>query len=130
MFIGKDAVTVHQAPSKISSTSLGEFLQLLELSAENGHPRFVLDCSKFEHLGTSEIRFLLGCLEEVMKHNGDVRLAMPCPDLQATLRQAGIDRLFEMYETTESAVYSYQLNRINMTPPSIPDRDQATEYAA
>jgi anti-anti-sigma factor len=127
MFIRKDAVNVHQAPGKISSTSHIEFLRRLEKSAENGPPRFVLDCCSFERMGTSEIRFLLGCLEEVMKHNGDLRLAMLRPELQNALRLARIDRLFEMYETTEGAIYSYQLNRVSM---AIADRDQATEYAA
>jgi anti-anti-sigma factor len=132
MLIKKNAVRVHQAPSKISSTSYIEFLRLLEMSAENGHPRFVLDCSNFERIGTPELRFLLSCLEEAMKQNGDVRLALPRPDLQTALRLAGVDRLFEMYETTEGAIQSYQLNRVSLGPLSteMADRDQATEYAA
>jgi len=131
MLIKRNAVNVHQAPGKISSTSHVEFLRRLEMSAENGHPRWVLDCSQFEQIGTPEIRFLLECLEEAMKHNGDVRLAMPRPELQAALRQVGIDRLFEMYETAEGAIRSYQL-RVSLPPLSmaIADRDQAAEYAA
>jgi len=131
MLIKKNAVNVHQAPAKINSNSHVEYLRCLEMSAENGHPRWVLDCSQLEQIGTSEIRFLLDCLEEAMKHNGDVRLAMPRPELQTALRQAGIDRLFEMYETTESAIRSYQLNRLSMNPLSVAlDRDQTADYAA
>jgi anti-sigma B factor antagonist len=132
MFVRTNAVSVHQVSSEISSTSQLEFLRRLEVSAKNGHPRFVLDCSKLQQIGPAEIRFLLGCLEEVMKHNGDVRLATLRPDIKVALYQVGMDRLFEMYETTESAVASYQLSPASTTSlsSSIANEDQTTEYAA
>jgi anti-anti-sigma factor len=126
----RNAVSVYHTPSEISSTSQVEFLRRLEIAAQNGHPRFVLDCSALERIGPAEIRFLLSCLEEVMKHNGDVRLAMLHPDVKAALHQAGMDRLFEMYETTENAVLSYQRRLGSMTAVDIANEDQATEYAA
>ena len=132
MSIRKFAVHVCQAPSEISSRSHIEFLSRLEMSAESGDRRFVLDCSKLERLGPAEIRFLLCCLEEVMKNNGDMRLAMVHPDLKIELRRVGMNRLFEMYETTEGAVHSYQLNPVSSGSPSSPatNEEQANEYAA
>ena len=102
------------------------------MAAENGQAFFVLDCSKVESMGSSAIRLLLRCLEEVMKLNGDVRLAMLHPDANAVLRQMGISRLFESYDTTESAILSYQLRPFNIVPPSfeVGELDQDTKYAA
>jgi anti-anti-sigma factor len=132
MSIKKRAVSVYQVPSEISSASEMELLRQLQMSAETGHPRFVLDCSKVASMGSSAIRLLLCCLEEVMKNNGDVRLAMLHPEANAVLRHTGISRLFESYDTTENAIHSYQLRPSSMGPLAFEaaELDQNIEYAA
>ena len=112
----KRHVSVHQIPNTLCSTSEIELLRRLEMSVANGHPRFVLDCSQLEYIGASEAHFLLCFLEEAMKHNGDVRLAALDPLAQATLRNIGVGRLFETYDTTENAVRSYQARPASMVP--------------
>ena len=128
----KRAISVYQVPNAITSTSQMEFLRRLQMSAENGHPRFVLDCSRIWDMDASMVRLLLCCLEEVMKHNGDVRLALLNPEAQAVLRLAGISRLFESFATTESAVQSFQLHAASMVPAPFDTGsfDLDTEYAA
>jgi len=130
MSMRKRTVSVHQVPDEISSTSQMELLRRLEMSVENGHPRFVLDCSNLESVGSLEMRFLLCCLEEAMKHNGDVRLSVLRPQAQAVLQRAGIDRLFEIFDTTESAVHSYELRPSSLAPLSFQALELDTEYAA
>jgi anti-sigma B factor antagonist len=131
MSIRKRMVSVHQIPSDVSSTSQMELLRRLAMSAENGHPRFVLDCSKVETMGSSEVRFLLSCLEEVMKHNGDVRLAVLNPEAQAVMKKTCMHRLFETYPTTESAVQSYQFRPSSLAPlyADVADMDVARKAA-
>ena len=124
----KRQVTVHQVPSEISSSSQTALLRRLEMAVENGHPRFVLDCSKMENVGPSEMHFLLCCLEEAMKHNGDVRLAGLNPLAQANLSNAGVGRLFEVYDTTEKAVRSYQASPASSMPLSFETADTEAEY--
>lgn len=126
----KRTVSIHQVPSEISSSSQMELLSRLEMSVENGQPRFVLDCSQLVDIGSPEIHFLLCCLEEAMKHNGDVRLAVLRPQAQAALRDAGVGRLFEIFDTTENAVRSYQFRPSSLAPLSYESVDLDTDYAA
>jgi anti-anti-sigma factor len=130
MSLRKRSVSIHQIPSEITSSSQMEMLSRLEMSVENGQPRFVLDCSKLVRIGSSEINFLLSCLEEAMKHKGDVRLSMVQPQAQAVLRNAGVGRLFEVFDTTENAVRSYQVRPSSLAPMSYEGVEMDTEYAA
>jgi len=129
----KRSVSIHQVPSEITSSNQMELLRRLEMAVENGHPRFVLDCSKMENVGPSEMHFLLCCLEEAMKQNGDVRLAGLNPLAQANLRQSGVARLFEVFDTAENAVRSYQVRPASAAPLAFEPYeavDVESEYAA
>jgi len=130
MAIKKRNVSVHQIPSIISSATQLALIRSLEMSVEHGHPRFVLDCSRLESVGSPEMHLLLCCLEQAMKNNGDVRLAALPTKAHAALRQAGISRLFEHFETTEHAVRSYQLRTASLAPVSFETVEMDTEYAA
>jgi anti-sigma B factor antagonist len=110
----KRPVSVHQVPNNLSSATQMEVLRRLEMAVEGAHPRFVLDCSQLDSLGAAEVYFLLCCLEEAMKHNGDLRLAALRPHVKAALHQAGIAHMFEVYDTTEHAVHSYQVRTGNV----------------
>ena len=82
-------------------------------------------------MDTATIHLLLSCLEEVMKCNGDIRLASLRPGAEAALRIAGVDRLFEMYATTEAAAQSFQQRPTSVTTPMHKGSSFAkTEHAA
>lgn len=70
-------------------------------------PRLVLDCSKLSQIGVQEIRLLVACLESVMKHNGDARLAAVSPDAADLLSYTRADRLFQIYASREDAISSF-----------------------
>jgi anti-anti-sigma regulatory factor len=126
----KRPVSVQQVPRTISSHSEMELLRQFAMLVENGRPRFVLDCSKMEGFGPIEMRLLLCCLEEAMKHNGDVRLAVLNPLVHANLRHSGVGRLFEIFDTTENAVRSYQARAASTVPLSFQSLQVDTEFAA
>jgi anti-anti-sigma regulatory factor len=50
---------------------------------------------------------LLDCLEDAMKRNGDIKLAAIPEAARASLELTGIDRLFEVFDTSADAVGSY-----------------------
>jgi len=117
MSVTKRAVNVLQVPSPLSPLAEVEVLHKLQMSAENAqHARFVLDCTSLQTIGSIEFDFLLTCLEEVMKYNGDLRLAKLSPMARANLTNLGIAHLFEVFETTENAVHSYQVRPTSMAP--------------
>jgi len=107
MSINKRTVVVRQIPNQLSSSKITGFLSDLQVYGESQRPRFVLDCSNIWNMDSATMHLLLCCLEEVMKSNGDVRLASLRPDAEAALQLSGIKRLFEVYPTADSAVSSF-----------------------
>ena len=73
-------------------------------------PRVVLDCSELDGLGLPEIRLFISCLERVMKRNGDARLAGLSPRAREILSRSGVERLFRIYDSRESAIRSFDTN--------------------
>jgi anti-anti-sigma factor len=71
-------------------------------------PSLVLDCSKVRQMDAPAIHLLLSFLEEAMKRNGDVKLAGVPQEVMATLELAGVDRLFEIFDTNAEAVTSFR----------------------
>lgn len=70
-------------------------------------PAVVIDCSTLSVLDRPRLHLLLCCLEEAMKRNGDVRLAMLNPEVRSVLDSTGVDSLFQCFETVSEAVDSY-----------------------
>jgi anti-anti-sigma regulatory factor len=100
-------VGVSQVPKMMSAKEGRMFLRELRNSINCDRPRLVLDCSKVQQIDKPLILLLLGCLEEVMKCNGDIKLADLPPDPEGMLRTTGVDRLFHTYQTTAEAVNSF-----------------------
>jgi anti-anti-sigma factor len=126
------AVEVHQVPAQLTAATEKAFLQELQDCVKTERPRFVLDCSRVWEMNTAAIHLLLSCLEEVMKCNGDVRLASLRPGAEAALRLAGVDRLFEMYATTEAASRSFQQRQTSSAKHPFTNRifEKKNEHAA
>jgi anti-sigma B factor antagonist len=101
-------VTVKRLPAdldwKREKLCLRELVDCLAAS----RPCVVLDFSEAGQIGKPCLHLLLGCLEEAMKRNGDVRLAGIRPEARSVLRLSGIDRLFAIFETKAEAIESFQ----------------------
>ena len=72
-------VTVRHLPVKLDAQERKTFYRLLQGCISEDRPRLVFDCSQLRELDPPAIHFLLCCLEEAMKWNGDVRLAVVSP---------------------------------------------------
>jgi len=68
----------------------------------------VLDCCNVRQMDRPFLNLLLGCLEEAMKRNGDVKLAAVSSHAKLALKQNGAHRLFEVFDTNTEAVRSFQ----------------------
>jgi anti-sigma B factor antagonist len=113
------AVTVHEVPEQVTATEQRSFLRDLQKDVETERPCLVLDCSRVRQMDNATIHLLLRCLEEVMKRNGDAKLASLPAGAQATLQLAGANRLFEIYATTAEAVHSFRKRPISTMPPEL-----------
>jgi len=63
--------------------------------------------SEVRYLDSAGVDLLLRSIEEVMKRNGDVKLAAVSPETAAILEMTRVDRLFEIFDSCSDAVESF-----------------------
>ena len=100
-------VVVKQLPENLSVEQGRIFFLEVEPSLKADRPRLVLDCSKVRQLDSAGIQMLLHCLEEVMKRNGDIKLAAVPPAAAEILELTKVDSLFETFDNPADAVNSF-----------------------
>lgn len=107
MTIRKRDVAVMQLQDIKSAKLRQTFLRDMERCIDAERPFVVLDCSKLDQLDKSGVHLLLCCLEEAMKRNGDLKLAGLQASAETALQSFGALGLFEIHDTTASAVSSF-----------------------
>lgn len=116
MIINMHPVLIHEIPTNVTRSEERAFLQSLRKEMETERPHLVLDCSRLLKMDKETLHLLFSCLEEVLKRNGDVKLAALHPDAKAVLQCAGARRLFEVYPTPAEAARSYDHAHVNPEP--------------
>jgi anti-anti-sigma factor len=96
-----------QFPELSKKREVRNFAREVERCMDVTRPFVVLDCSNVRHLDKAVVHLLLGCLEEAMKRNGDVKLVGVPLTAEAVLGSTGANRLFEIFDTTADAVNSF-----------------------
>jgi anti-anti-sigma factor len=102
------SVIVRQLPQSVNDEQAWAFLEVLKASLPADRPRIVLNCSMLATFDRSSLHLLLCCLEEAMKHNGDVRLSFVSEPALAVLESTGIENLFKIFDSDAEAVKSFQ----------------------
>lgn len=128
----KRFIEVRTLPPQIDGSRLRALYGDLESCINVYAPAVVLDCSLLRHVDKPTLHFLLCCLEEAMKRNGDIRLAALQPSLMTEMRSIGLESLFQIYESVEEALESFQAPQIDFILPgqSAANNRQASENAA
>lgn len=104
------SIIVRHLPAVIGKGRNQGLLRELEaIIASVDRPRLVLDCFHLDRMETPSLQVLLFCLEKALKRNGDVRLAGVSPAARAALSSTRIDRLFQLFDSIEEAVSSFDL---------------------
>ncbi|HUB02547.1 MAG TPA: STAS domain-containing protein [Terriglobales bacterium] len=101
------AVVVKQFPNSVEDTEYATFFRELRSYLEGDRPYLVFDFTGVKNLDSVGVEFLLMCMEEAMKRNGDVKLASVSPQLGAILEMTRVDRLFEIFENCSDAAESF-----------------------
>jgi anti-anti-sigma factor len=60
-----------------------------------------------EYISSAGLRAMVALLRECKKHKGDVRLATPSDRVVEVLSLAGLDTLFDVYDSEAAAVGSF-----------------------
>lgn len=115
MTMQKRAVLIKQLPEKLGGKQGRVFFRELESSMSVDRPYIVLDCSHLQRLDRSAVDLMLSCLEEAIKRNGDVKLAALPSGSDSIVELTGVDRLFEIFDSTAAAVHSFHQPVVEVT---------------
>lgn len=100
-------VIVMQVPELLNAEEVRNFMQELGPLLESNRPRIVLDCSQIRSIDGAGVEMLLHCLEEVLKRDGDLKLAALSAEAEVFLELMRVARVFETFRASEEAVRSF-----------------------
>ena len=104
----RSPIVVMEVPPFLNNVHGKVFFEELQPLLESPRPNIVLDCSQLQHVDSAGIEILLQCMEEAMKRDGDVKLAWVPPACAAILELMRVDRVFEIFDSGQEAVRSFQ----------------------
>lgn len=113
-------VVVMQVPEQLNLGEVPNFMQELQPLLQVHRPRIVLDLSQVRHIDSAGIEMLLHCLEEAMKRDGDLKLSDVSREAHVILELMRVDRVFEVFLTTEEAVRSFNAVPAEAASPEAP----------
>jgi anti-anti-sigma factor len=107
-------VVVKRIPERMNQTEARKFLRDIEPLINADRPQLVFDLSLVRQLDVAGIEVLLQCMSQVMKRDGDLKLASLSDHAAVILELTRTDRLFEIYETSTDAARSFSMFLPNM----------------
>ncbi|HVH86175.1 MAG TPA: STAS domain-containing protein [Terriglobales bacterium] len=100
-------VVVKRMPERMNQREARKFLQDVQPFLNADRPQLVFDLSQVKQLDVAGVEMLLRCVSEVMKRDGDLKLASLSPQAAMVLELTRTDRLFEIYENSTEAARSF-----------------------
>ena len=94
-------------PDKVNRQEAQKFFADVQPFVTSDRPQLVFDLSQVKQLDAAGIEMLLRCVAEVMKHDGDLKLASPSRQASMVLELTRTDRLFEIYASSTEAARSF-----------------------
>ena|SRR5882672_3420307 len=111
--------TVVELPERLTLGYVRAFLPKKNALLKTDRPRLVFDFSHVREVDSAGVEMLLHCMEQVIKQDGDLKLAAVPAEAAIVLELTCIDRLFEIYETTAEAVESFEIFSVDAIQRSL-----------
>ena len=100
-------VVVKRMPEKVNQREARKFFQDVQPFLTADRPQLVFDLSLVKQLDAAGVEMLLNCVSEVMKRDGDLKLASLSKQATMVLELTRTDRLFEIYDNSTEATRSF-----------------------
>lgn len=100
-------VVVKRVPERLNMKQARAFLSEVQPMLRSDRPQMVFDCSLVKQMDAAGVEMFLFCLAEVMKRDGDLKLAALSAQAAVVLEMTRTDRLFEIYDSSSDAVLSF-----------------------
>jgi anti-anti-sigma factor len=113
-------VVIMQLPEELNVKQVQAFMHEMEPLLESNRPRIVLECSQVRSMDSAGVEMLLRCLEEVLKRDGDLKLAALSAEAEVILEIMRVARVFEIFATSDEAVRSFNAIPAEAIPQDAP----------
>jgi anti-anti-sigma factor len=100
-------VAVITVTGRVDSATASDFEANVNDVIEGGQHNLVLDLSQVDFLSSAGLRVLVTTRKTLQGAGGDIVLAQPSDRVVETLDTAGLDVLFERYDTREAAIAAF-----------------------
>lgn len=104
---GSRPVVVKRMPERMNLKQAREFFQEVQPFVNSDRPQIVFDMSQVRQIDAAGVDVLLKCMREVIKRDGDLKLASLSRQAAVILELTRTGRLFEIYDTSTDAVKSF-----------------------
>jgi len=113
-------VIIIQLHEELNVKEVQAFMQEMGPLLESNRPRIVLECSQVRSMDSAGVEMLLRCLEEVLKRDGDLKLAALSAEAEVILEIMRVARVFETFPTSEEAARSFNAIPADAIPQDAP----------
>jgi anti-anti-sigma factor len=100
-------VVIKRLPERLNSREARDFWREVQPIITSDRPQLVFDMAQVRHLDAAGVDLLLQCMAEVMKRDGDLKLAAVSAEAAVIMEMTRTDRFFEIYETASDAALSF-----------------------
>jgi anti-sigma B factor antagonist len=100
-------VVVQRLPEQVKLGHVERLMREIAPLFKEDRPRVVFDFSQVCQIDSAGVDMLLRCVEEAAKRDGDLKLAAVPPESAVILELTRVDRIFEIFDTVEQAVDSF-----------------------
>ena len=118
-------VVVRRMPKSLDRKQAPSFYKDVQPILKSDRPQIVFDMSETGQMDSEGLDILLLCLHDVIKSDGEVKLAGVTPPVSVLLELSRIGLLFGIYENSVSAAKSFSSFVPNASPypdPRLPRR--------
>lgn len=94
-------------PEKMNLKEARTFYREVQPFLNSDRPQVVFDMSQVRQIDAAGVDILLQCMRQVVRHDGDLKLAALSRPAAVVLELTRTGRLFEIYESSTAAVKSF-----------------------
>lgn len=113
-------VVIMQLPEELNTREVQNFMGEMGPLLESNRPRIVIECSQVRSMDSAGVEMLLRCLEEVLKRDGDLKLAALSPEAEVILELMRVARVFETFSSSDEAARSFNAIPADAIPQDAP----------
>lgn len=103
----QNQVTLVEVSGRVDSMNANEFGDALKAQIDEQKVNLVLDLAQVEYMSSAGLREIVTALKKAKRSQGDVRIANPSDRVREVLEMAGLDTIFQIFETQAKALQSF-----------------------